>query len=102
MAEWRECAFGGEPDGGYGEYRWCPVGHGQTVWTSGCASCPVPALVEAVRAAEEFLASDVVQAAFVLQGVHGGCEPWRKDGRGIGEILSAALALLPKQEAPAE
>jgi len=57
-----------------------------------------PALVDAVRASSEFLASKGARAAFMLQGIHGGCEPWRKGGRLIDEILEAALAVLPKGE----
>jgi len=57
-----------------------------------CALCPVPALVAAVRASKEFLESRGVQAAFLLQGLHGGASPWRKGGKLIDEILNAALA----------
>jgi len=56
----------------------------------------VKALVAAVEAAKEFLASDVVQAAFTLQGIHGAVKPWRKDGKLIGEWLEAAHAAVAK------
>jgi len=42
------------------------------------------------------LESRGVQAAFMLQGIHGGAEPWRKGGKLIDEWLDAALALLPE------
>ena len=119
--EWRECAFAGKPvqhipvmgvlaNPDREHTRPCPDVHGHEVCPKTCATCPVPeqkcksdlwdkcgpALVEAVLAFDEFLSSGVVQAAFTLQGAHGGCKPWRKDGKLIGEILDAALALVPK------
>jgi len=108
---WREC----ESAGGIGRnpiVRYCRALRRRTGWVN-CNVCPIPeqkrksdlwdkcgpALVEAVQAAKEFVNSDEAQAAFTLQGVHGGCVPWRKDGKLIGEILDAALALLPKARA---
>ena len=72
--------------------------HTEVVCPGDCGRCPVPALVEAVRASKEFLESRGVQAAFMLQGIHGGVSPWRKGGKLIDEWLDAALAALPKGE----
>lgn len=56
----------------------------------GCVS----KLVNAVRAAQRFLAGNEAQAAFTLQGVHGGCESWREEGQTIGEILAEAISMV--------
>lgn len=57
MAEWKECAFGGKslchPDA---PLRRCAIGVSLgTVNRKDCASCPVPLLVEAVKAANRGL-----------------------------------------------
>lgn len=46
-----------------------------------------------LEAAKEFLGSDVAQAAFTLQGIHGGAEPWSKDGKYIDKWLDDALGV---------
>ena len=66
----------------------CPI-HGEN-WR--LSQEQVTALVDAVQASKEFLESRGVQAAFLLQGLHGGASPWRKGGKLIDEILNAALA----------
>ena len=72
----------------------CPI-HGEN-WR--LSQEQVTALVDAVQASKEFLESRGVQAAFMLQGIHGGASPWRKGGKLIDEWLDAALAALPKGE----
>ena len=73
--------------------KWVCPAHGEN-WR--LSQEQVFALVEAVRASKEFLESRGVQAAFMLQGLHGGASPWRKGGKLIDEWLDAALALLPE------
>jgi len=105
MAEkttWRKCEFASVPSGRLPaeQERHCAVipFHTHLPVPEQCATCPVPALVAAVQASKEFLESRGVQAAFMLQGLHGGAEPWRKGGKLIDEWLDAALAALPKGE----